>query len=1178
MKYKVKKALCVLLIFSVIITLCPFEAPKKAKAATTGEHMLEPILYKEHLFTISYTKENDELTFYVYASRLNSDSKNIVYPGLETIRNNYPSEFSNWDSTTKKLNAEFSDNCNSSAVRNIIFESEYSFISGESVSQFPNATSLTIHHTDTIVFNEKCFNSAALNSINLDANIVILKGMCFASNTNLNNFEFSGSAISIFGGSNFRACDQLKNVKLTANGIYIQGGLNFALCPNLSELTLAGNTEIDNSVADFSGIEKATINFSGSLSTSDSIFTTHNATVNITGYSNYLGEGFINGGSVDNLVIAGHYDADKDTNNSHTVFASGAINNATVSSFEIKSAVTFADKTLQNTTINDLVIAVDNRDGNKNITYESAKDRMGNNSTVTNLTFANNDNCKELNNFPLGGGTGDAKSTSLNIENIYFKNRNFKYIDNSSYGRSKAGTTHVYGYGGGIAWNSSKEKITAYTMFTDWCAENNCEFNNYDYLVTKLPDIAVYLDGTGSFTYDSKLVVKIAHLNEDGSNPNYEPSPLYFTDKFDQATASNNYHIFVPATGTVNKQEQIVYTYTDPEDKTKTNYIISNDSSYYIHETGNFLLFAEVCGTFYPFHVIVGECSIQSINDVSPKYDHALDLNVGEEVTADMLDVEVTYTNGKTGYATSSEYRIEHPVNGIQEGANTCSVILLNQNVTGERQKTFAVTGYPDEATDFTIRCNKTNDDGTIILNEGSVLKSSEQKTAAAILTLDDISYVNPYKESEPVTEGFKFIVGNQELDTYKISVGQNDVKIRYKSLEKTISIYGAQADIKSISAEYIGNGAYEGFTEIPLSDIRVTITRENNTSEIVKNTSLYRIESDYIIKRNENNYLTVTYTGTTTSKNLTAQICVKGLPNTVKDLINVVYEGSDLVGTKVNLNDFNFSIVMDSGEVISSATAKAIKANLSFKETDEIELHEGNNFFRIYYEDVANNKFVSSKVTIIGVANGSTPGIDSTPDTNPDKDPTTVTVTETPNTSGHTATAVPNVTPTATPLPVSKGKTYTVKNIKYKVLSFNGKSGTVTATGYSKSAKSIAVANYVYIKGYKFTVKSISNNAFKNCSSLKGTVNINGSISKIGNNAFIGCKKIKKIVIGKNITSVGSKAFYNCKSLSFVDLRQAKSLKKIGASSFKKNKKGRLFKVKPSTKQYFIYLLKGKY
>ena len=32
----------------------------------------------------------------------------------------------------------------------------------------------------------------------------------------------------------------------------------------------------------------------------------------------------------------------------------------------------------------------------------------------------------------------------------------------------------------------------------------------------------------------------------------------------------------------------------------------------------------------------------------------------------------------------------------------------------------------------------------------------------------------------------------------------------------------------------------------------------------------------------------------------------------------------------------------------------------------------------------------------------------------------------------------------------------------------------------------------------------------FKNCSSLKGTVKINGSISKIGNNAFSGCKKIE--------------------------------------------------------------------
>lgn len=1178
MKYKVKKVLCVLLTLSIILTLCPFEAPKKVKASTP--EVLSPLEYKGHLFSLTYTVESHSIDLNISISRFAAGASSITFPSMKEIKDRYSSELSNLSNLPFTLNANFDKNIVSGPdIQEITFEAGYTSIGDNASTIFANASKLKIENTDTITLKEKCFQRMSLNDIEIHATNLIFKGLCFSENAALTEANFNASNIYFSGASNFSNCSQLDKLTFSANNIYIQGPYNFTACPKLTETTFNGNTQIENSSFLFEGSENAVINFKNSLTTFGTVFTASNNTINIYGQSNNIGAGFISGASIKNLVISGHYEENSgsDSVNSRTKFATGAIQqHASISSFEIYSSVTFENQTIQNSKITDLLISVDNRDGHNNITYASSNDRLGYYSTVTNLIFANNDSCKELTNFPLGGGDGDKSETSLNFENIYFLNRNFQHIENSSYGRSSEnpGVTHVYGYGAGKAYDTDYDIITAYTMYEGWCIDNGCEYTNYDSLSTVIPDVTLYLNDNDSATleYDSKLVIEITHLNEDGSDSKQSPSPLYFTGRdFGQTNKPDNYHILVPTTDSVNRSQQLVYTY---EDK---NYIVSHNNSIEFTKLGTYLLFAEVCGCFYPFHVNVKECSIQSINDVRPSSEHALDLNVGEKVTPDMLIVDVTYVNGKTGYASPDEYSITLPNNVIQEGTNTCTISLENQNETGIKQRTIVATGYPDVATDFTIRCNKTNDDGTITLNEGDILKSTNQKTASAILSLEDIKYINPFKEPEATDEGFKFIVGNQELDTYKISVGQNDVRIRYKSLEKTITIFGIQSDVKSISAEYIGKGAYEGFTEVPLSDVKVTITRENDTTEIVKDTSLYCIESDYVIKRNENNFLTVIYKGASNSKTLKATICVNGLPNTVKELTNVVYEGSDHVGTKINLDDFNFSIIMDSGEVLNSSTSKALKANLTLKETDEIELHEGNNFFRIYYEDTANNKFVSSKVSIIGISNSPTADINATPNSQ-EKDPTTVTVTENPNTSGHTATAVPNVTPTATPLPVSKGKTYTVKNIKYKVLSFNGKSGTVTATGYSKSAKSIAVANYVYIKGYKFTVKSISNNAFKNCSSLKGTVKINGSISKIGNNAFIGCKKIKKIVIGKNITSVGSKAFYNCKSLSFVDLRQAKSLKKIGASSFKKNKKGRLFKVKPSTKQYFIYLLKGKY
>ena len=1177
MKYKVKKLVCILLIISLISALCPFDISKTTKASDTTR--LGYFEYHDHIFAVDYSQSDDQISFRVQVSLMSASNTELIFPGIDTLKAEYASLFPNWSSTRQTLVAHLND-VTGESVQSVKFEKGYRQISGYAVNQFPNATSLTIEKTDgLLLLDTNCFSNISLNEIKINADALSLSGLCFAANNNIQTIDLNANSIKIMGGSNFSSCSKLKNIKLSAENIYLSGGLNFYNCEVLEDITFDGNTTIE-STADFSNLPKATITFNKSLTTSGSVFTTSNYKIILKGQENNLGSGFINGGSVEELIISGHYEPNvyDDAINSRTIFSEGAIDNqSTVSSFEISSPVTFANKTIKSSKITDLKIAVDNRNSCKNITYNADTDRLGYNSSVTNLIFTDNDNCKELNNFPLGGAVGDDPSSSLNFENIYFKNKNFKFIGNSTYGRSDTkGTTHVYGYGGGKAWDTNKNIITAYMMYTAWCENSNCEFTNYDSLVTPITDIKLYLeDGNGSpsLTYDSKLVVKISHLNSDGTDPNNSPNNIYFTgSEFGISRPSDNYHILEPTDNQVNPKEQFVYTYYDPVTETTKNYVISPSATKSFNKVDKYPLLLEACGQIYPFHVIVGESSIQSITSVSPVSEHSWDLNCGETVTKDMVRVNVLYNNDKTGFAAPSEYSITMPQGGIKEGLNTCTVVLENQ----KGQKTFVVTGYPDEVTGFDVTCNKAAADGTITLNEGSVLKTSDQNTAAAILTLNNVTYVNPHKTPQPITKGFKFIVGNQELDTYKISVGQNDVTIRYKSFEKTITILGIQSDIKSISAEYTGNGAYEGFTEIPLSDVQVTITRENNTTEVVKDTALYCIESDYIIKRNENNYLTVTYMGTSNSKKLTAQICVKGLPNTVKELTNVVYEGSDFVGTKVNLNDFSFSIIMDSGEVINSSTTKAIKSNLTFKETDEIELHEGNNFFRIYYEDTANNKFVSSKFTIIGVSNETTPN--TNPDDDPERDPTTVTVTETPNTSGHTETSVPNATPTATPLAVSKGKTYNVKNIKYKVLSFNGKTGSVTATGYSKSSKSITITNSIYIKGYKFKVTSISNNAFKNCSALKGTVKFNGSISKIGNNAFIGCKKIKKIVIGPKITSVGSKAFYGCSSLSFVDLRQAKTLKKFGASAFKKNKKGRSFKVKPSTKQYFIYLLKGKY
>ncbi len=116
----------------------------------------------------------------------------------------------------------------------------------------------------------------------------------------------------------------------------------------------------------------------------------------------------------------------------------------------------------------------------------------------------------------------------------------------------------------------------------------------------------------------------------------------------------------------------------------------------------------------------------------------------------------------------------------------------------------------------------------------------------------------------------------------------------------------------------------------------------------------------------------------------------------------------------------------------------------------------------------------------------------------------------------------------------LSKGKTYVVKNIKYKVtkVGTSGK-GTVSVIGTTykktnKKFKKLTIVSTVNIGGVKYKVTEIGNNAFKGYKNLT-TVTIGSNVKKIGKNAFYGCKKLKTITIkSTKLTkkSVGSKAF----------------------------------------------------
>lgn len=114
-----------------------------------------------------------------------------------------------------------------------------------------------------------------------------------------------------------------------------------------------------------------------------------------------------------------------------------------------------------------------------------------------------------------------------------------------------------------------------------------------------------------------------------------------------------------------------------------------------------------------------------------------------------------------------------------------------------------------------------------------------------------------------------------------------------------------------------------------------------------------------------------------------------------------------------------------------------------------------------------------------------------------------------------------------ATPAQAVKvGQRVNAGTVKYKVVSVNSR--TVTVTG-SKSVKNIVIPANIKIGEKAYKVTAITNNAFK------------------------GNKKLAKITIGANIKKIGKNAFYGCTNLKKITIKTTKlTAKKIGKNAFK--------------------------
>ena len=128
---------------------------------------------------------------------------------------------------------------------------------------------------------------------------------------------------------------------------------------------------------------------------------------------------------------------------------------------------------------------------------------------------------------------------------------------------------------------------------------------------------------------------------------------------------------------------------------------------------------------------------------------------------------------------------------------------------------------------------------------------------------------------------------------------------------------------------------------------------------------------------------------------------------------------------------------------------------------------------------------------------------------------------------------------------------TATSKNATYVITSAQNKTATYRSLTNQKKT-SYTVPNTVEIDGITYKVTKIADKAFKNN------------------------KKLKKVIIGKNITTIGKQAFYGCKNLKTIIFKTTE-LKSVGKQAFKGIHKKATMKVPRKKYTKYKKLLKGK-
>lgn len=1203
MMFKRKKLLSVLLVFSTLISIC---IPSDLGISFASD--------TPYIFTFQYN--------------------NVSYEGSITVDDEQTEQ-------TNHLELTILDRNSQTEICLPPYNDVYKILSEEYKENLADNFTLSEKSKDALQGAEKItitdgayqsipfgiFNgNDTIQEIHITANNTSMKFSkgCFSNMSNLTKVKVTCEEIN-FNGNVFDSCISLGKVELSAqSGAYFINGFNFSNCSQLYEVNFDcptyfyNNGSADFTSSTFSKNRKTYVNFQELVTNTATVFDHVTLTaITFRGNDVALSNGFITASCIEDINIKanttlgskaicnseiGHLNI-----NGNTIFGIKAIYSdksldMVIDTLNLNSKTVFNNNSFCNAVINNFVFNVQNTNDQTMVSYANNGARLGYCTKVKNMYFdtLSSDgaygNCTNFSNFPLG----NTVTTSLNIDNIYFVNPNFQYLEDVSYKRcDNENVTNVYGYGGATIPNGDGTYSSSNDMFEKWSEENNCVYQNcvtnaetLNYTLNNL----IYLPtGQTSVEYDfsstQNLSVYATYLNN--TTPYQQiNNVLKTTDGKYQLSMSTDpvgssnfaYRIFQPDES-ITPENATAGTYT--YDQKHFYKVLTNTKITLSEGTHDFLL--EVGGVKHPIKLIVREKAITKISNITPANGETLSLKEGSELTPDMIKVFVTYEDDpkKEYQLKDNEFEINHPL--ISAGVNEIE-ISTQISATQYAKKTITVYGYTDNATGFDVNCDITS------LSEGSTLTVKD-------VTLSNVTFSDPNRGSiETVSSGFHFLVDGKITDEVPIQFGENIISVTYEgyTLEDAILITGTEKAIKRVKASLDTTTVIYENCPVPLSSLQVTAYYDDACTMPVDNIDPAQIRlGDYQIVANKTSRIDVYY------KDIRADepISVTGTADSITALSYAGYNGKTEANTVLSKTDFSIKITMASKKVYDSNTYPTLLDHITFSYST---LKPGINHVDVLYD----NQFRYT-VTIITAATDydPTPTPTATTTTTPTVTPVvtataTATATPTPDTivddpsvplaSGDqtqdTTTAVPTTVPTATTNTtmnptsptaapaITTGKIYTVNNIKYKVLSFNGKSGTASIVGYVKSVKSINLHTNVHIKGCNFSIVSIQNNAFKKCSALKGSIKLNGSIKSVGTNAFTDCKNITSVVLGNKVTSLGAKCFYSCSKLKLVDLRSANRLRKVGSAAFKKNARSRQFKISSGTKKHFAKLLKNKY